>query len=98
MAARRVLAFKRVGPDIKEFDQILSESVIIRMFHDGFAIPRSFPGDFEDVPDKGLRTVRHHHDPVGEEQSLIYVVGDHQSRNMVSGPQIHEDTLEFIPG
>ena len=68
------------------------------MLHHLQALARPGQGHLENLADAGLRAVGEHHDPVGEQQGLIHIVGHHHRGNTSLLADLHQLLLEIAAG
>ena len=82
----------------EEVEQPLAQRVVAWIVHDLGAPAWPVEGHDHAVPDARARALRHHHDPVGEQQGLVDVVRDHDDRAAVGLPEAEELVLEVDAG
>ena len=83
---------------LQKANQFAAQGVIVGVLHHLQALARPGQGHLENLADTGLRAVGEHHDPIGEQQGLIHIVGDHHRGDTSLLADLHQLLLEIAPG
>ena len=83
---------------IEEVEGLVAQLAVAGIALDGLVAAGSLEGHREDVANGGGRSVGHHHHPIGQEQGLIDVVGDHQHRGPLFAPDAQQLFLQLFFG
>ncbi len=83
---------------LKEIEHILAVGVIIGGVEQRLAGARTRQVDIGELADARLRTVGHHHHPVGEQDRFVDVVGDQHADLLVGLPDLLDLVAEVGAG
>ena len=73
---------------VEEVEGIVPQLVVARIFHNLNAIAREIEGDLHHFTNGCSKTLGHHHQPIGEEQGLINIVGHQQNCAVMLVPDV----------
>ena len=83
---------------LQKANQFAAQGVIVGVLHHLQALARPGQGHLENLADAGLGAVGEHHDPIGEQQGLIHIVGHHHRGDPSLLADLHQLLLEIAPG
>ncbi len=88
---------RRLVARVEELQHGRAAARVCRIIDEVEPTARSRKLDVENLADRGGRSVRHHHDPVGEQHGLVHIMRDHDRRVAEPGMDLHDGILKMRP-